>query len=124
MLVWDVLGGGGRQHTSFRVSIAGNELSKPFMSSSARLALPEVAAGWLGPEKSPPPSRSSSSPSSTCADFEGGASLAEKRSASSPSAARSRSRKLPPVGSGRISASPVVHVSALVLYCAGTVGET
>jgi len=71
--------------TAFWVSMAGKELSKPSSSSVST----SVRAG--APEKSPP-SRSSS-PSSTLAVW---VSLDAKRSASSPKAARSRSRKFPP----------------------------
>ena len=75
-------------HTSFLVSMAGNELSKPSNSSASACAPAEGC--WMS-EKSPPNrSLSSSSTVATC-------SLPDaKRSASSPNAARSRSKKLPP----------------------------
>ena len=76
----------GVQHTSFLVSMAGKELSKPSNSSAS------AEGCWIS-EKSPP-SRSLS-PSSTVALC---CSPDEKRSASSPSTARSRSKKLPPAG--------------------------
>jgi hypothetical protein len=94
------------RHTSFLVSMAGKELSKSSRSSTA--APPEGCAGADVKSASPP--NRSSSPSSTVA--EGLLSVALKRSASSPSRARSRSRKSPwPLVSGRMSVSPAGGVS-------------
>lgn len=89
--------------------MAGNELSK-----SSKSPWPPLDVLGAPDVKSPsPPSKSSSSPSATVAALV--LSPAANRSASSPKAARSRSRKLPGAAeeSGRTSLSPGTRLESV-----------